>query len=169
MKKIIAIVAIGMFMLVGLGNAVMGEPEDPVVPNGAPGAPIINEDKSGLEKETYKCSFYSIDPDGDKVYYAVHWKKIDSEVSTLCEPDDPSVPWLGPFDSGEEIDDTRKCKESGEYELSIYAKDIYGHIGPTTTKIVNYKKAKVLELPVFARILQRFPGLVHILMKILKI
>ena len=31
------------------------------------------------------------------------------------------------------------------------------------------KKAKVLELPVLARILQRFPELVHILMKILKI
>lgn len=170
MKRMIALMIVGMFVLVGFGTVVLGEPEDPVLPNNRPPrAPVIVEEKSGLEKEIYKCTFYAKDPDGDKVYYAVHWKKIDSEASSVCEPDDPAVPWLGPFYSGEEIDDTHKCKESGKYELTIYAKDTHGLKGPTTTKTVNYKKAKVLELTVFARILQRFPGLVYILTMIFKI
>ena len=81
MKKIIALIAIGMFMLVGLGTAAMGEPDTPVVANQPPEAPVIMQDKSRMEKQEYQCFFYAIDPDGDNVYYDISWKKIVDKVA----------------------------------------------------------------------------------------
>ena len=170
MKKIIAIMAIGMFVIVGCGTFAMGRPDDPVKPaNQPPTAPVIMEDKNAWEKETYKCTFYSVDPDGDEVFYAIKWEKIDDKVVLCSEPDDPAVPWQGPFASGEEVIDTHKFCESGDYTITVRAKDIHGNIGPSTTETVTYKKAKMLQFPVFAHLLARFPGLVNILTKIFKI
>jgi hypothetical protein len=166
MKRIISLMVIGMFVIVGLGAVAMGEPDDPVVPNQAPSAPILMEDKSSLEKETYTCVFYSTDPDGDKVFYDIKWEKV---LESYGEPDDPVVPWLGPFESGEEVTDCHTCHESGDYTMTIRAKDEFDNIGPSTTITVSYTKEKVFQLPVFARLLAKFPGFVYILTKIFKI
>ena len=137
--KIIALMAIGMFMLVGLGTVAIAEPDDPVTPNKAPEAPIIIEEKTGLEKQEYSCFFYSIDPEDDDVYYEISWKKVDDKF--VCSPDDPLVPWLGPFRSGEEVNIIRNCDETGQYEFKVCAKDEYGNIGLSTTISVKYTKA----------------------------
>ena len=116
MKKMIALVIIGMFVVVGCGTVAIGRPDDtnetvgcgtvailrpddPNETNRAPKAPEILEDKSNLQRQEYLCFFYAIDPDGDDVYYDVSWKKIDDEALSTCRPDDP-IDWLGPFNSG---------------------------------------------------------------------
>jgi len=161
MKKMIALMIVGMFVLVGCGTVVMGEPDDPVGSNRAPGAPIIMEGQSRMEGKDYQCFFYAVDPDGDEVYYDLNWEKIDNKNVATCGPDDPVYPWLGPFNSGEEVNELRECCESGDYELTIRVKDEFGK----TTVTVSYTKA--LQLP-FARILARYPGFVYFLTKIFK-
>lgn len=169
MERIIALMAIGMFVLVGFGTVAMAEPDDPVTPNQAPHAPVIIIDKSTWEKQEYRFCFYATDPDGDAVYFDVSFNKVGDENLVTCEPDDPVTPWLGPFDSGEEIDESRNCHEQGKYELTIRAKDTYDNIGPSTTITVTYTKAKILQLPIINRILERFPGIVYIIAKLFKI
>jgi len=169
MKRMIALMIVGMFVIVGCGTFAMGRPELVKVANQPPTAPVIIEDKSAWEQEVYKCTFYSTDPDGDKVYYAIKWEKIDDKVVSCSEPDDPAVPWRGPFTSGEEVINNHKCSESGDYSITIRAKDDHGNVGQSTTVTVTYKKAKMLQLPVFAHLLARFPGLVYILTKVFKI
>ena len=169
MKRMIALMIVGMFVIVGCGTVAMGEPDDPIVPNRAPGAPIILEDLSAWEKETYKCTFYSIDPDGDQVFYDIKWEKVDDKGVSSSEPDDPIVPWLGPFDSGEELTDSHTFCESGKYCITVRAKDEHDRVGPSTTMTVEYTKTKVLQLPVFAHLLARFPGFANILIKIFRI
>lgn len=169
MKRLITLMVIGMFVIVGFGTIAMGEPDDPVIPNRAPEAPVILKDKSSIQKQEYRFCFYAIDPDGDEVYYDISWNKMEESPIVPCEPDDPVTPWLGPFASGEEIDETRKCLESGDYELTIRAKDKYDNIGPSTTIIVTYTKAKVLQFPVINRLLARFPGIISLITKIFRI
>ena len=137
MKKMIALVIIGMFVVVGCGTVVMGEPDDPVESNRAPGAPIIMVDKSGMERQEY--------PDGDDVYYDISWEKIDNKAVATCGPDDPVYPWLGPFSSGEEVNVIRECTESGDYELTIRVKDEFGKEGPSTKVSVSYTKAEAMQ------------------------
>ena len=169
MKRMIALMIVGMFLIVGCGTFAMGRPDVPdKLANRPPGAPTIMEDKSAWEQEIYKCTFYSVDPDGDKVFYAIKWEKVDDKVVSSFEPDDPAVPWRGPFTSGEEVIDTHACCESGDYSMTVFAKDDHGNVGPSTTVTVTYKKAKMLQLPVFAHLLARFPGLVYILTKVFK-
>lgn len=143
--KIIALMAIVMFMLVGLGTFALAEPDDPVILNKAPEAPIIIKEISFWDKETYTYVFYSTDPDGDKVYYDIKWEK---KVLESCgEPDDPpSTPWLGPFESGEKVTDCHSFFESGDYTITIRAKDEHGNIGSSTKITVKYTKAKVLKI-----------------------
>ena len=173
MKRMIALMVIGMFVIIGFGTVAMGEQDDdvPVMPNQAPNAPIIIRDKSSMEKQEYRCFFYAIDPDGDEVYYYLNWKKVDNNGVTACRPDDddPAVPWLGPFNSGEELNKFFDCWESGDYELTIHVKDEFDNEGPSTTVTVSYTKAKVMQHPMLARILAKYPGFVYILTKIFKI
>jgi hypothetical protein len=164
--KITALMVIGMFMLVGLGTVAMAEPDDPVTPNKAPKAPIIIEDESNWNKETYTCAFYSTDPDGDKVYYHIKWEK---GLELYGEPDDPVIPWLGPFESEEVVTDCHSCLESGDYTITIRVKDEFDNIGPSTTITVRYTKEKVFQLPFIAKLTARFPGFASILTEIFKI
>ncbi|UCB59370.1 MAG: hypothetical protein JSV67_03505 [Thermoplasmatales archaeon] len=169
MERIITLMIIGMFVLVGFATVAMAEPDDPVTPNQAPKAPVILVDKSTWEKQEYKFCFYAVDPDGDDIYFDISFTKAGDENLIACEPDDPVTPWYGPFESGEEIDESRMCHEEGKYELTIRAKDSYGNIGPSTTITVTYTKAKIIQLPIINRILERFPGLLFIVTKIFKI
>lgn len=169
MKKIFFIMVIGMFITIGFASVITAEPEDPVLPNHAPEAPIIQGDKISIEKQEYKCNFYAIDPDGDSLYYNIIWKKINNKAISTNEPDNPETPWYGPFESGEEVDKILKCNKPGEYELTICAKDIYGRIGPSTTITIRYTKSKLLHCPIINYILENYPAISYIFTKILKL
>jgi len=141
MNKIKAIIMVGMFVVVGCGSIVMAEDDDPVFPNRPPKAPVLIEEQSQMEKDCYTYVFYAVDPDGDQVYYDIAWNRIGEPKIITCSPDDPVVPWLGPFESGEELEKLCTFHKSGEYELTIRAKDTHDNIGPSTTITVTYKSA----------------------------
>jgi|GEM_PF-3553383 len=71
--------------------------------------------ESGSINETYSYSTSSSDPEGDGIYY--RWDFGDGNCSD----------WLGPYDSGEEclVEYCWSCK--GDYEVRVWAKDVYGY------------------------------------------
>jgi len=161
MKKTTAIIIVGMFVIVGCGSAVLGEPGDPVGTNRPPNAPVFVEEKSNWEKESYTYVFYAVDPDGDQVYYDIAWEKV-SDTERVSSPDVPVVPWLGPFQSGEELEKTHTFDKRGEYELTIRAKDIHDSIGPATTIMVTYKSS-ITQLLILSKLMERHPTFLKIL------
>jgi phage terminase large subunit-like protein len=164
MKKTIAIIMVGMFVIVGCGSAVMGDDDDPIGTNRPPKAPVFVEEKSDWTKESYNYVFYAEDPDGDQVYYDIAWEKI-SDTEIVSSPDDPVVPWLGPFESGEQLEKTHNFDKCGEYELTIRAKDSHDSIGPSTTITITYKKS-ISQLPLLFKIMEKYPEILKIISKI---
>jgi hypothetical protein len=165
MKKTTAIIMVGMFVLVGCGSAVIGEDDDPVGSNRAPNAPVLIDEKSDWEKESYTFVFYAVDPDGDEVYYDIEWKTGSETKIVSCGPDDPVVPWLGPFESGEEVDQTHLFSKIGKYELTIRAKDSHDSVGPATTISITYKSS-LSQFPLLSKLMDKYPGILNILAKI---
>jgi len=144
MKKTTAIILVGMCVVVGWGSVVMADDVDPIGSNRPPNAPVFIEATSDWEAEEYNYLFYAEDPDGDQVYYEITWRNIDEPTRVSCSPDDPVVPWIGPFESGETMGQTYSFEVSGEYELRIRAKDIHGSIGPFAAMTVTYQASTVL-------------------------
>jgi hypothetical protein len=165
MKKTIAIIMVGMFVLVGCGSAVIGEDDDPVGSNRAPNAPVLVEKKSNWQKESYTFVFYAEDPDGDEVYYDIAWKTVGETKIISCSPDDPVVAWLGPFASGAEVQQTHGFYKIGQYELTIRAKDTHNSVGPATTITVTYKSS-LSQFPILSKLIDKYPGILNILAKI---
>lgn len=168
MNKIKAIIMVGMFVVVGYGSIVMadhGDPVDPVVSNRPPKSPVLIEERSQMEKDCYKYAFYAEDPDGDKVYYNIAWNRIGEPKIINCSPGDPVVAWQGPFESGEELEKLYTFDKSGEYELTIQAKDTHDCIGPSTTITVTHK-SRISNLPILFRLMEKYPEIFKILAKI---
>jgi len=82
-----------------------GPPEIPDRPQGRTGG------KPGV---TYLYTSSTIDPDGDDVFYM--WRWGDGNYSD----------WLGPFDSGDTCSASHAWQETGNYQIRVKAKDIYG-------------------------------------------
>ena len=164
MKKTIAILMVGMFVIVGCGSAVMGDDDDPTGTNRPPNAPVFVEEKSDWTKESYTYVFYAEDPDGDQVYYDIAWEKV-SDTEIVSSPDDPVVPWLGPFESLEEVEKTYTFDKVGEYELTIRAKDSHDSIGQSTTITITYKKS-MAQFPLLFKFMEKYPEIFKILSKI---
>jgi hypothetical protein len=82
-----------------------------------------------------------------------------------CGPDDPVVPWLGPFVSGEEVEQTQGFNKIGKYELTIRAKDTHDSIGPATTITLTYKSS-LSQFLLLSKLMDKYPGIFNILAKI---
>ncbi len=83
--------------------------------NNPPNQPIepIGPSK-GQEGQELDYKTLTIDPDGDDLYYWFEWG--DGENSG----------WLGPYPSIEIVNKSHVWMESGEYEIKVKAKDIFG-------------------------------------------
>ena len=64
--------------------------------------------------EVYTYTACTTDPDGDDIYYLFDWD------------DDTTSDWLGPYESGEEVQANHSWSKKGTYEVRVKAKDIYG-------------------------------------------
>jgi hypothetical protein len=142
MKKTTAIILVGMCVVVGWGSVVMADDVDPIGSNRPPNAPVFIEATSDWEKEEYNYIFMAEDPDGDQVFFEITWIKL-GEPTRMSSPDDPVVPWIGPFESGEITGQMYIFDAAGTYELQIRAKDIHGSIGPFATRTINYQPRAV--------------------------
>ena len=165
MKKTTAIIMIGMLVIVGCGSIVMGDDDDPIGSNRPPSAPVLIEEKSDWEKESYTFVFYAEDPDGDEVFYDIAWKEVGETKIISCSPDDPVVAWFGPFNSGEELEKTHVFYKVGEYELTIRAKDTHGSIGPSFTKTITYKTS-LSQFPLLLKLVEKYPMIFQFLAKL---
>ena len=80
----------------------------PLVPDELYGPQNVEVDES--------CSYAACttDPDGDNIYYLFDWG------------DDTTSDWLGPYESGEEVQANHSWSKRGTYEVKVKAKDVYG-------------------------------------------
>jgi len=126
MKKILSIIIVGLFIL--MGSAVSIQKESAVsaksyyaknapfttgnANNSPPSMPVIQGQTKGKHDVMYNFNFSSTDPDGDNVYYWIEWG------------DCPSVRWIGPFPSGQVITRNHTFPR-GTWTVQCKAKDIY--------------------------------------------
>ncbi|UCD13933.1 MAG: Zn-dependent exopeptidase M28 [Thermoplasmatales archaeon] len=80
--------------------------------NMPPKVPTINGPTQGIVGEEYEYSFVSIDPEGSDVYYYIKWG--DGQVEE----------WIGPYNSGEEINVAHVWSKQGIHSITTKAKDI---------------------------------------------
>jgi len=116
------------------------------VDNDAPNIPIINGLSNGKTGEVYDYTFLSYDPNEDDVYFYVEWGD-----GNFCE-------WIGPFNSGEEMNVNHTFLEKGTYTIRAKAKDIYGAESGWGTLEVNMPRNKQFIYSFFIRLLDK---LVH--------
>ena len=81
------------------------EPEKPDAPDGP---------SSGKPGEFYDYSAYTIDIDGDQIYYLFSWG------------DGNDSGWLGPFNSDDICIESHNWFDRGDYEIRVKAKDEFG-------------------------------------------
>jgi SagB-type dehydrogenase family enzyme len=81
-------------------------------PNNPPEKPNISGPAKGSVKIEYDYNFNSTDPDGDDIFYYIHWG------------DGNNSGWIGPFHSGEIITQSHKWSKKGTYYIHCKSKDI---------------------------------------------
>ena len=168
MKKIVTIVLIAMCICLGCGSLVIGAPEpvEPLLSNQAPTAPLVSIEISNTNTDCYLQTFHSEDPDGDNIYYEITWTKLSTKEMNTASPDEPIEPWLGPYSSGEIIETIHTCYESGEYEISIRAKDTHENIGLPTTVHITHEDSMNLYENFLSLLQEKYPTIYSILEKI---
>lgn len=84
------------------------------LPSQPPEQPLLTGPDSGIVNEP--CSFNAVttDPDGDDLYYLFDWG------------DGYDSGWLGPFTSGDSVNESYAWNAPGSYEITVVAKDDYG-------------------------------------------
>ncbi len=85
--------------------------------------PTISGPTSGGVGEELTYTFVSNDPEEDNVSYYIDWGDGDKEG------------WLGPYKSGQEINESHSWDEEGEYEIKAKAKDYWDDSFPTILKV----------------------------------
>jgi serine protease AprX len=82
-----------------------------IVENQPPEVPIISGPTQGKPGVTYLYRAFSVDADGDSIYYMWDWGD-----GTMSE-------WIGPFPSGQEVGERHSWDEEGSYEIKVKTKD----------------------------------------------
>ena len=94
-----------------------------------------------------KYTFFisAIDPNNDDVYYYIDWG--DNTISD----------WLGPFESGEEINTSHRWLKQGNFEIRIKAKDTMGAVSDWGILTVSMPRDKSISTSPLLRFLERCP------------
>ncbi len=87
--------------------------------NNRPCPPYIYGDETGRVDEVLTFYIKALDYDGDDVSYFIDWgDEYDDEESSYQD-------WIGPFESGEEIQVTHSWYYEGTYKVKVKAKDTH--------------------------------------------
>jgi hypothetical protein len=126
---------------------IVGPPSKPDTPNG----PLSGKVGSRLTFTTL-----ARDPQQDRVFYQWDWG--DGEPNT----------WVGPYDSGLEIETTHIWSKEGTYQIRVKAKDIYGAESPWSDPLqISIPRDKALNRPIL-NLLNSHPNMFPILQKLLQ-
>jgi len=98
-----------------------------------PSDPIINGSLNGEFGETYEYTFFSIDPENEKISYLIRWGDGDN------------TDWIGPYSSGEIIDIEHSYEEEGTYLIQAKAKDETGATSEWASLEVTMPKRKEIN------------------------
>jgi len=105
---------------------------------------ILTGPINGEIGEEYPYSTSTVDIDDDEIYFLFDWG------------DGTDDEWLGPFDSGYEINVTHIWDVEGNYEIRVKAKDTYGAKSEWSDPLqVSMPKNKVFNL-LFSQFFERF-------------
>jgi hypothetical protein len=136
----------------GDGVTLLGKVENR---NDPPSAPTIDGASSGKAGETYTYIISSIDPDDDMVSYLIDWG------------DGNESGWLGPYDSGSEINLSHVWVLKNEYVIKVKAKDSHDQQSDWTILEVSIPKNKQVR-SIILRFLQNHPYFFPLLRQLLK-
>ena len=167
-KKIFGIATIILLVLPVL--AVVADDKEEEIDNHAPDAPIILSGvQTGAAKKEYSYIVTAFDQDGDDVYYNIDWNGCVNEGVGVLDFKDEDPIWYGPYRSGEEVDFDHTWSKDGEYMITIRAKDTHNLVSKDTNYQVSISKNKIVDMPFFLRLFERFPNLVRLLNQILEL
>jgi parallel beta-helix repeat protein len=105
--------------------------------NSPPLTPRITGPTFGKVGEEYEYIFYTIDLNGDDVYYYIDWGDQTFEE------------WIGPYKSGEEITISHTWKKKGTYFITAKARDTQGaesYVGNLCVTIPRCWFEKILRI-----------------------
>jgi hypothetical protein len=130
------------------GGGGIGYSSAEIIVTNPPYNPVIDGPMEGEIGETYTYTFSADDPDGDDVYLWIEWFA-----------DDPNASWIGPYDSGEEVDLDHIYTEEGEFSIRAKSKDTHDFEseGWTTLEVTMPKEKG--PIPFISWILQRLVDL----------
>lgn len=106
-----------------------------ILDNDPPNAPTITGTTSGKIGKEYEFTFVTTDPDGDDVYYWIHW----GEGCTYLD-------WVGPYASGQEVKFNNSWPDKGDYNITAKAKDIYDQESDWGTLDISMPKNNIFLL-----------------------
>ncbi len=101
---------------------------------------------SGKPQLEYTYTTSAIDPDGDKLYYKWNWD------------DGTESDWMGPYNSGVEIEASHIWNEKGVYGIKVKAKDVYDAESDWSDPLsISIPRLRTVESSLLFRVLERFP------------
>lgn len=105
----------------------------------------------GRINKPYTFDVFAVDPQGDDVYLSVDWG------------DNTNTDWVGPYDSGEEIQLVHSFSERKNYTILAKAKDIEGHEGKEQPLIISMPTSYIPFFWFWERLFELFPNAFPIL------
>ena len=124
--------------------------------NDPPESPEIAGPAKGKINVSTTYTFMTTDPDGDQVSYFIDWG------------DNTTSGWIGPYSSGDSINQSHTWSVKGDYTIKAKARDIYGTEGDwgtlTVTMPLIYQPP---HIRFFAWLFERFPHAFPILRHLL--
>jgi hypothetical protein len=127
--------------------------------NDPPNAPIIDGPSEGKKGVEYDLNISAIDPDGDDLYYYIHWGDMNVDR------------WIGPFKSGEIVTLNHTWNSKTTFSISAEAKDEYEFKSEWTTFEVIMPKNKPIDfnMNIIKWLFERFPNAFPIIKSLLKL
>jgi hypothetical protein len=112
--------------------------------------PTINGPPRGKAGEEYSFTVSATDPDGDDVYLYVEF----------C--DTANTGWIGPYESGEEVDLSHTWETSGAKLIKAKSRDVAFAESDWSTLEVTMPKTKILMKPLFDLLKNRLPIIIFL-------
>jgi len=105
-----------------------------IVSNLPPNAATIDGPSTGSIKKEISYKFSSTDPEGHDVYYRIDWG------------DGNTMPYSGPYASGEEVTFSHAWSEPDEYTIKVKVKDEYEGQSPQSSLKVKISKNRAFMM-----------------------